>query len=94
MVENQDKMTRVLKALFPDAKIILYGSRARGDARENSDIDIAIDAGKKVSRHDINEARSMFEESNIIFKIDIIDYHAVSEILQKQIDKDGILWSD
>ncbi len=36
----------------------------------------------------------MFEESNIIFKIDIVDYHAISDALRKQIDKDGALWSD
>ncbi len=45
--KSKDKIVRVLKALFPGAKIILYGSRARGDAHDNSDIDIAIDAGKK-----------------------------------------------
>jgi len=87
-------MIRVLKALFPSAKIILYGSRARGDARPHSDIDIAIDVGEKVSRYDINEAQSMLSEMNIIYKVDIVDYHAVSEVLQKEIDKDGVLWSD
>ncbi|MEX0849757.1 MAG: nucleotidyltransferase domain-containing protein [Candidatus Dependentiae bacterium] len=94
MIKYKDKMIRILKALFPDAKIILFGSRARGDARENSDIDIAIDAGKQVSPYDIVEAKNIFSEMNIIFKVDVVDYQSVSEILQKQIDKDGVLWSD
>ena len=36
------KIAEVIKVHIPDAKIILFGSRARGDELKNSDIDLII----------------------------------------------------
>ena len=80
--------------MFPTAKIILFGSRARGDNKPMSDIDLAIDAGEKINRLDIAQALNVVEALNIPFKIDIVDYRSVPEVMQKFIDRDGVLWSD
>jgi uncharacterized protein len=37
-----EEVTRRLAAAAPDAKVILFGSRARGDQRPNSDLDLLV----------------------------------------------------
>ena len=88
----KEKIIRILSALFPDTRIILYGSRARETQRLFSDIDLALDAGKEISRHDIQEAISMLQESNVPYKIDIVDLWAVRDEMRKAIQKEGIVW--
>ena len=38
----KSKLASVTKDKFPDAEVILFGSRARGDARTDSDWDILV----------------------------------------------------
>ena len=45
-MKNIEELKHFLIATFPNEEIYLFGSRARGDASEYSDIDIAI-KGKK-----------------------------------------------
>lgn len=40
--EIVDLAARAVRTLAPDAKIILYGSEARGEARADSDIDLIV----------------------------------------------------
>lgn len=84
-------MPIILKHL-PNAKIILYGSRARKQERPGSDIDVAIDMGSKIEDFTMALIRGDLEESNLPIFFDIVDFHAVSEDMKKAITKDGVLW--
>jgi len=81
----------ILKHL-PNAKIILYGSRARKQERIGSDIDVAIDIGKQIESHTMALIRGDVEESSLPISFDIVDFHAVSEDMIEAIKKDGVIW--
>ena len=53
-----------IKEKYPEAEIILYGSKARGDYNENSDIDIMIIIK---DNHQINKSISFEELENLYF---------------------------
>ena len=70
----------------------MYGSRARGDFKGGSDIDIALDMGHKIDTLIISKIVGDLEESNLPVLFDIVDFQVVSESLQKEIIKDGVIW--
>lgn len=56
-----EMVDRIVVEVQPE-QVYLFGSRARGEAREDSDVDILV-----VEREDF-ENRSRFEEANRIYK--------------------------
>lgn len=89
---TKQKIINLLKALFPQVKIYLYGSRARGTNRPRSDIDLAIDTGQKSPRLDVEEAKSVLEGTFIPYKIDLVDLNGVSEEFRNLILQEGVVW--
>jgi predicted nucleotidyltransferase len=74
--------------------VYLFGSRATGKATSTSDIDIGIVLKKNMgSDKKIALLREKIENSNIPYKVDVVDLSQVSESFRKQILKEGkILW--
>lgn len=68
-------------------KIILFGSRARGNHTERSDIDIAVIGG------DFNNFYWDIKENiNSLLTFDIVDLNdSISDELKNEIKRDGVL---
>lgn len=94
MVEEKYKkvLIEIIEKHLPNCKIILYGSRARGDNSPGSDIDVAIDAGKKLSRFVVYRIANEIEETKIPFFVDVLDLQSADEAIRGQIKKDGVIW--
>lgn len=90
----QKKMIGLLSVLFPDAKIYLFGSRATKNHHPQSDIDIAIDNGKRIDPLDIYEAYSIMEALVIPVKVDVVDYRSVSAAMRDSIDNEKVVWKE
>ncbi len=70
---------KIKKECDPD-KIILFGSRARGDAHKNADIDIAVENPKKpISSIDISAS------------LDIVDLKNANSDLTARINREGVI---
>ena len=74
-----------LAAQYGLRKVILFGSRARGDFKERSDIDLAVSGG------DISGfALAVDEETDTLLQYDVVNLNCpVDEALLENIEKDG-----
>jgi type I restriction enzyme, S subunit len=71
-------------------KAIVFGSRAKGNYRPDSDIDIAI-KGAELTEKDVLNIHVKFSELDLPFKIDLLNYHTIKEPeLKAHIDRVGI----
>lgn len=69
------------------AKVIVFGSRARGDYKEKSDIDLAVAGGNIIAF-----SLAVEEDTSTLLKFDIVNLDAsVQEELRQSIEKEGIV---
>ncbi len=89
-----DGIVRVLAALPGVERIILYGSRARGTHRYNSDVDLLL-VGKGLGFQTRADAYRLLYDLWIPHGFDImIDAWLVDPLLSAEIERDGVvLWA-
>lgn len=76
---------RNLAQKYDIEKVILYGSRARGDFRRTSDIDIAVTGGD-IARF----ALDVDEETSTLLEYDIVNLDRdMQDELRESIEKEG-----
>jgi len=84
------KIQQVFEAYPKVDKVLVFGSRAKGNYRADSDIDLAI-KGEDITFNDILKISNAFEENGLIYKIDLINYSDIKEKdLIEHIDRVGI----
>jgi predicted nucleotidyltransferase len=83
------KIINILKSYSHIIEIVfLFGSRARGDYKPTSDIDLAIKL--REDSEQLYKISNKLSEENIIYKLDVIDYKKISnEKLKNYIDNEG-----
>lgn len=55
-------------------QVLIFGSRAKGNYRPGSDIDLAL-VGDGITLKQRNELLHRFDDMGILYKIDLIDYN-------------------
>lgn len=86
---------RVIRAHLAgrNVRIRLFGSRARGDARTWSDIDVAVEAQAALPAGVLSTLREALEESGCLLNVDVVDWNDADAALRESIIREGIEWS-
>jgi hypothetical protein len=75
-----------------DAAVWLFGSCARGDARQHSDIDIAILPKDDLPSDFFAELAADFEEGPIPYDVDLVDLRFADAALVDEVRREGVKW--
>ncbi len=78
------------RTLTKDAKVWVFGSRAKGTATRSSDLDLAIDSGRALDREESSALFHAFEESDLPYKVDVVDLYAVNKTFKIIIEQQRI----
>ena len=74
-----DLVRAILRQHLPQgAKVWAFGSRARGDNRAASDLDLAVDVGRALTLIEVAALCAAFEESALPYKVDLVDMRHIS----------------
>jgi hypothetical protein len=93
--ESLKTLIEIIKSVLNEKGItvFLFGSRATGKAKENSDIDIGIISTSKDISKLISYLRERIENSNIPYKVDILDLSLTSEEFRQKVLKEAkVIW--
>lgn len=87
--EDIQKISQVFKNHAAIEKVILYGSRAKGNYRHNSDIDLTL-VGPELSFSELLEIEAELDDLLLPYKIDLSIYHKIeNQDLVAHIDRVG-----
>jgi uncharacterized protein len=90
LTEHEAKTIKKILSCVENVEIILFGSRVTGTAGKYSDLDICLKGKGLVDLLLIGDLREEFENSNLPFNVDILDYQRTSPEFQKIVDTQGI----
>ncbi|MFH1408237.1 MAG: nucleotidyltransferase domain-containing protein [Patescibacteria group bacterium] len=82
----------VLKHLGPEFKVFLFGSRASANARKWSDFDVGIEGKKPVDFKVLGLINEELENTNIPYKVDVVDFSRVSTSFKKTALERSKIW--
>lgn len=84
--EHRSLVLGVLSEHLPaSVRVWVFGSRVTGRARRYSDLDLSIDAGRPLTVDESARLREAFEESDLPYRVDIIDWQTIGEDFRRLI---------
>lgn len=89
--KDLEKVINTIRINNKEIKIIIFGSRAKGNFKSNSDIDLAIKSQDEISYGDLNKIRYDLDELLLPFTIDLIDFNKIeNQDLINHIERVGV----
>ena len=82
------RIEMILAEVMPEgSEVYLFGSRATGEAKAFSDVDLAVDNnGQAMPEEVMTTLRIKFEFSDLPFEVDVVDLNVISEEFREAIE--------
>ena len=80
----------ILRQHVPDREVLAFGSRATWTAKDYSDLDLAIMGDEPLTRDATSALAEGFGESDLPFKVDVVDWAKIDNIFRNIVRRDGV----
>lgn len=84
--DERDEVLRILKEQVPQYAVWVFGSRVCGGAKPYSDLDIVIVTTVPLTFAQRADIEGAFDESDLVFKVDVVDWASTKESFRKIIN--------
>ena len=89
--DHLEIVLEILKKYVPEHEVWAFGSRATWKAKEYSDLDLCIVTDKPLSFKVLGSLEEDFVESDLPWKVDVVDWATTSESFRGIIEKDKVV---
>ncbi|MEK7094816.1 MAG: nucleotidyltransferase domain-containing protein [Patescibacteria group bacterium] len=95
VTETEKKIiSRIIIEIIPTRVVAVFGSRANGNPKPYSDIDLAIYGDTPLPISVLAELRHAFSASDLPYRVDIVDMSIVSKDFRSVIEANNIIIID
>lgn len=81
-----DQIRAILHRHVPGCEVRAFGSRVTGRARPYSDLDLVVVGPARLPFRQLAALRIAFEESDLPYRVDVLDWHALTPEFQRAIE--------
>ena len=85
-----ETVQRILQEHVPELEVRAFGSRVSWTARETSDLDLALMTTQPLDLLCVAEMREAFDESDLPFRVDLVDWASTSKNFRKVIKREYV----
>ncbi|MCG2724643.1 MAG: nucleotidyltransferase domain-containing protein [Elusimicrobia bacterium] len=93
---SEDRVSKIivsikdyLKNSLAPEEIILFGSRAKGNFKRGSDIDIAVKGGRELTHREERKLKEKIDEISGLYSVDIVFWEKLDKDFKKKLKNSG-----
>lgn len=94
MPDDLETVRGILSSFVPDREVRAFGSRVSRNAKEFSDLDLAVMGDSEIPSSVFADMKESFNESSLPFKVDLVDWATTKDNFRRIIEKEYVVVQD
>lgn len=90
--QHLEQIKTTLRRHLPRCEVRAFGSRVTGKTKPYSDLDLVLIGPNKIPTNILSALKEELEESDVPFRVDLLDWHTLTPTFQTVIDRTSELW--